>query len=94
MESLQTHHAVVKRRPEATELHENLKVVLETLFGGGNFVVIGREEEGVDLDGGGDDENVADHVVENVAAGGLVRHVCYVAEFGGVVLAFLGEVVR
>lgn len=40
VESLQPHHAIVKRRPKPTELHEDFEVVLEPLFRGGYLIVV------------------------------------------------------
>lgn len=88
MKGPQTTKTGFKCGPIAPQLGEDLEVSLEPLSGSTDLVVGFGKEESVDLDRGGNDENVANHRIEDVTVGCGVCGVGYVAEVHGMSLAF------
>ena len=90
VEGAQARQGQLEVGPVLLQSHERLEVALQPAAGLRDLVLLRAEEEGVHVHGGGDDEHVANHDVETLAAGGLVAVVEEIAQAGRVDFARLG----
>ena len=90
VEGAQAGQGQLEVRPVLLQAHECLEITLQSAAGLPDLIFLRAEEEGVDVDGRGYNEHVADHDVEAFAARGLVAVVEEIAEVRGVEFAAFG----